>query len=147
MQNMKVGNIECVPMATAQRFTTTLNLLRQAGACEDSYRYLVKSLGGTKFDHDAPINLRTILEHNGVWDVEWVLGGGATVENCVPLWDEYERQCAPLWDEYQSQHAPLWAEYERQHAPLWAEYERQHAPLWGEYQSQRATLLAALLLT
>ena len=105
------------------RLTTTLNLLRKAGACEDRYRYLVKSLGGTKFDHDAPINLLTILEHNGVGDVEWVLSAGATVEDC----------------------ATLLAEYKSQRDPLWAEYGRQRDLLWAEYKSQRATLLAALL--
>ena len=135
------------------RLTTTLNLLREAGACKPRYRYLVKALGGTKFDHDAPINLLTILEHNGVGDVEWVLGEGATVEDCTQLWDEYrsqratllaeyKRQHAPLSAEYERQHALLSAEYERQHALLWTEYERQRAPLWDEYQSQRATLLA-----
>ena len=85
------------------RLTTTLNLLRQAGACEGSYRDLVKALGGTKFDHDAPINLLTIMEHNGVEDVEWVLEQGATVEDCATLLAEYERQGAPLWAEYERQ--------------------------------------------
>ena len=149
------------------RLTTTLNLLRKAGACEGRYRHLVKALGGTKFDHDAPIDLRFILEHNGVGDVEWVLSAGATVEDCAtllaeyksqraPLWAEYERQSAPLdaeyerqrdllWAEYERQRAPLSAEYERQRDLLLAEYERQRAPLWAEYQRQSALLLAALL--
>ena len=116
------------------RLTTTLNLLRKAGACKTRYRYLVKALGGKKFDHNAPINLLTILEHNGVEDVEWVLEEGATVEDC-----------ATLLAEYKSQRAPLLAEYERQHALVWAEYERQITTLWAEYQRQRVTLLAALL--
>ena len=116
------------------RLTTTLNLLRKARACEDRYRHLVKALGGTKFDHDAPIKLLTILEHNGVGDVEWVLSAGATVEDCATLFPEYKRQSDPLW-----------AEYERQRVPLWAEYERQRATLLAAYGRQRVTLLAALL--
>ena len=138
------------------RLTTTLNLLREAGACEDRYRHLIKALGGTKFDHDAPINLRTILEHNGVGDVEWVLEEGATVEDCATLLAEYksqratleaeyERARAPLLAEYLRQRATLLAEYLRQRDSLLAEYERQRVPLWAEYERQSALLLAALL--
>ena len=111
MQIAKVGNIECVPMATAQRFTTTLNLLCKADACKGRYRCLVKALGGMKFDHDAPINLLTIMEHNGVEDVEWVLEQGATVEDCATLLAEYKRQRAPLSAKYERQYASLSAEY------------------------------------
>ena len=64
----------------AQRLTTTLNLLKKAGACTERYRHLVKGLGGTKFDHNQPINLLTILELNGTEDCLWSLR--ATAENC-----------------------------------------------------------------
>ena len=120
-------------LSTIDSLTTTLNLLRKAGACEGRYRHLVKALGGTEYGHDTPINLLTILEHNGVEDVEWVLSAGATVEDCAPLLAEYQRQCAPLE-----------AEYERQRATLEAEYLKNDS-LWAEYKRQRATLLAALL--
>jgi hypothetical protein len=60
--------------------TTTLNRLKAAGACKDRYRYLVTALGGPSFDHDAPINLLTILEHNGTDDCLWALQ--ATEQNC-----------------------------------------------------------------
>ena len=124
------------------RLTTTLNLLREAGVVVDRYRHLIKALGGTKFDHDAPIDLRFILEHNGVEDVKWVLEEGATVEDCAPLLAEYKRQRDPLWAEYERQRVPLWAEYERQRAPLDAEYERQRDLLWAEYERQRDPLSA-----
>jgi hypothetical protein len=52
-----------------------------AGA--DSYKHLVKALGGVTFDHDAPINLLTILEHNGAEDCLWALC--ATEQNCEVL--------------------------------------------------------------
>ena len=68
------------PADHAQRLTTTLNLLKQAGAYSSRYAHLVKALGGTKFDHDKPINLLTILEINGTEDCLWALC--ATVENC-----------------------------------------------------------------
>ena len=45
--------------------TTTLNRLRAANACTERYQPLLKALGGTSFDHEAPINLLTILEHKG----------------------------------------------------------------------------------
>ena len=64
----------------AERVTTTLNLLRKAGACEPRYAHLVRALGGVSFDHDAPINLLTILELNGADDCLWALS--ATAENC-----------------------------------------------------------------
>src|ERR1039458_8244127 len=63
-----------------QRLTTTLNRLKVAGACEERYKHLVKALGGTKFDHDRPINLLFILESNGTEDCLWALC--ATAENC-----------------------------------------------------------------
>jgi hypothetical protein len=137
----------------AMRLTTTLNLLRKCGACKERYAHLVAALGGVKADHDAPINLLGILRINGIKDCEWVLGEGATVEDCAPLWAEYERQRASLRAEYLRQRAPLWAEYKRQSAPLlaeylrqraslWAEYERQRAPLWDEYERQSAPLWA-----
>jgi len=66
--------------ADAQVLTTTLNLLRKAGACKDRYKHLVKALGGRNFAHDAPINLLTILAHNGVEDCLWALC--ATAEDC-----------------------------------------------------------------
>ena len=151
----------------AMRLTTTLNLLRKCRACKERYAHLVAALGGVKADHDAPINLLGILRINGIKDCEWVLSEGATVEDCAPLWAEYERQSAPLWAEYERQSAPLraeygrqcdtlWdeherqcdtllAEYKRQSAPLWDEYLRQSAPLLAEYELQIAPLLAALL--
>ena len=60
--------------------TTTLNRLKAAGVRADRYEHLVKALGGVSFDHDAPINLLAILEHNGQDDCLWALR--ATVENC-----------------------------------------------------------------
>ena len=60
--------------------TTTLNRLKAAGVRADRYEHLVEALGGVSFDHDAPINLLTILEHNGQDDYLWALR--AAVENC-----------------------------------------------------------------
>ena len=67
-------------MVETMKLTTTLNRLRAAGACESRYAHLLRALGGTSFDHDEPINLLTILEHNGVNDCLWSLC--ATEENC-----------------------------------------------------------------
>src|ERR1035438_7392938 len=64
----------------AQYLSTTLNLLHKAGACRDRYAHLVAALGGTSFAHDAPINLLTILKHNGTEDCLWALC--ATEQNC-----------------------------------------------------------------
>ena len=68
------------PADYAVRLTTTLNRLRLAGACAPRYEYLVRALGGVSFDHDAPINLLTVLRHNGVEDCLWALC--ATEQNC-----------------------------------------------------------------
>jgi hypothetical protein len=67
-------------MRETQLLTTTLNRLKTARACSDKYAHLLRALGGTSFDHDAPINLLTILEHNGIDDCLWALR--ATVEDC-----------------------------------------------------------------
>jgi hypothetical protein len=50
---------------------TTLRELRQENACIDRYKHLKKSLGST-FKDDTPINLVTIMEHNGLSDALWV---------------------------------------------------------------------------
>jgi hypothetical protein len=68
------------PADYAVRLTTTLNRLKAAGACRERYAHLVKALGGTSVDHDAPINLLTILELNGTEDCLWALC--ATEQNC-----------------------------------------------------------------
>jgi hypothetical protein len=62
------------------KLTTTLNKLKSANACASRYEHLVKKLGGVTFDHDAPINLLTILEHNGTDDCLWALC--ATEQDC-----------------------------------------------------------------
>lgn len=62
------------------RLTTTLNRLKAAGACAARYRHLVKALGGLRaYRKNTPINLLTILEHNGPEDCIWALR--ATVED------------------------------------------------------------------
>ena len=53
--------------------TTSLNLLREAGACEDRYKHLLAALGGPSIDHDAPIPLSRILDINGLDDCLWAL--------------------------------------------------------------------------
>ena len=75
--------------------TTTLNRLKAAGACRERYAHLVQSLGGTGFDHDAPISLLTILESNGVEDTVWCLQSGATEQDAAPALAEYARVAAP----------------------------------------------------
>ena len=72
--------IQINPADYAQRLTTTLNRLKDRSACTDRYRHLVEKLGGVSYDHDRPINLLTILEHNGVGDCIWALR--ATEQEC-----------------------------------------------------------------
>ena len=67
----------------AMVLATTLNLLREHHACASRYEHLLQCLGGPSFDHDAPINLLTILEHNGLDDAFWALQ--ATTQNCDRL--------------------------------------------------------------
>jgi len=55
-------------------------MLKKARACADGYQKLLKHLGGVSFDHDAPINILTILESNGVGDALWCLR--ATSQDC-----------------------------------------------------------------
>src|SRR5271157_2134327 len=69
------------PAEHAMVFTTTLNLLKKAGACASGYAKLLDGMGGPSFDHDKPINLLTILETNGLDDCLWALFC-ATEQNC-----------------------------------------------------------------
>ena len=66
------------------KLTTTFDLLKKAGACEDGYKKLAKFLGGiTKYGRTTPINLLTILDANGVDDCLWALR--ATQQECESL--------------------------------------------------------------
>lgn len=82
MQTAAINGIPIVAVVPAERIAlhTTLNRLREAGACTERYQHLLRALGGPSFHHEEPINLLTILEHNGVEDCLWALC--ATAENC-----------------------------------------------------------------
>src|ERR1017187_10027223 len=125
--------------------TTTLNRLKQAGACQFRYAHLISALGGISFDHDAPINLLTVLGSNGTNDVAWVLENGATIEDSAPAWAEYGRVKATALAEYGRVRATALAEYQRVKAPAWAEYERVSATALAEDERVRATALAEIL--
>ena len=51
---------------------TTLNKIKAHRACEPRYKHLLECLGKTQAD-DEPLSIRTILEHNGVYDAIWAL--------------------------------------------------------------------------
>lgn len=54
--------------------TTTFKQLHDANACKYRYRHLAKALGGiNKYGRTKPINLLSILEHNGLDDFFWAL--------------------------------------------------------------------------
>ena len=93
------------------KLTTTLNRLRAAGACETRYAHLLRALGGTSFDHDAPINLLTILEHNGVDDVEWTLESTACLEAKATAKKAYREATAPAKKAYQETMVTAWKAY------------------------------------
>ena len=76
MENVLVIN----PLGVTAKLTTTLNRLRAAGACSSGYAKLLAGLGGVGYDHDAPINLLTVLQTNGANDCLWALC--ATEQNC-----------------------------------------------------------------
>jgi hypothetical protein len=76
----------------AMVLTTTLNRLHKAGACRERYAHLLAALGGPSVDHDAPINLLTILEHNGLEDALWALQ--ATEKNCDRITRLFGCECA-----------------------------------------------------
>ena len=82
------------PLVPPVKLHTTLNRLQAAGACAGRYAVLLASLGGPSFDHDAPINLLTILESNGVDDCLWALC--ATAENCDQVAWLMAADCAEL---------------------------------------------------
>ena len=82
------------PLVPPVKLHTTLNRLQAAGACAGRYAVLLASLGGPSFDHDAPINLLTILESNGVDDCLWALC--ATAENCGQVAWLMAADCAEL---------------------------------------------------
>jgi hypothetical protein len=51
--------------------STTLKKLLKAGACEDRYKHLKKSLG-KGYGDNTPIDLVQILDTNGLYDVLWI---------------------------------------------------------------------------
>ena len=91
------------------RLTTTLNRLKEKGACAERYAVLLAALGGPSADHDAPINLLTILDSNGRDDTEWAFC--ATIEDSDPAWRAYEEATAPALRAYKEATAPAWRAY------------------------------------
>lgn len=70
------------------QLTTTFKQLHDARACKDRYHHLARALGGIgKYGRTKPINLLTILEHNGLGDFFFVLKdvveGGQVVNRIV----------------------------------------------------------------
>lgn len=100
--------------------TTTIDLLRERGACvsrflhllrtlnciaatagfEDSERELVQALQSLSAEkRSRPISLLTILSSNGLDDCLWAIDN-ATVENSAPALAEYDRVMASALAEY-----------------------------------------------
>lgn len=79
--------------------TTTLNLIRAASPCREGYAKLLRYLGKTEPD-DAPIDLLTVLESNGLDDALWCLR--ATVEDSrrlsVRLAIAFAEQVLPIFE-------------------------------------------------
>lgn len=73
------------------RLTTTLALLRQYGACADGFRKLLGHVG-LDYPRDAPINLLTVLDSNGLDDTLWCLY--ATEQNSDKLARLFAADCA-----------------------------------------------------
>ena len=76
---------------------TTFKLLREAEACESSYKKLRKALAGVQADD--LIALTTILDSNGLDDALWALR--ATTTNCDRfarlLTADFAEQVLPIW--------------------------------------------------
>ena len=83
------------------KLTTTLSLLHKANACQPRYKVLLAALG-TDYPKDKPINLLTILEHNGLDDALWALR--ATAENCNKIAylmaADFAEQVLFVWQNY-----------------------------------------------
>ena len=71
----------------------TFNTLKRYHACQDRYSYLSKSLGGDEiYGLDTPINVLTILEHNGLGDAIWALR--ATLQSSDKVCRLFSADCA-----------------------------------------------------
>ena len=71
----------------------TFNTLKSYHACQDSYVRLSKSLGGDEiYGLDTPINVLTILEHNGLEDAIWALR--ATLQSSDKVCRLFSADCA-----------------------------------------------------
>lgn len=70
---------------------TTLNKLKEKGACADGYRMLIKSLG-SDFDKDKEISIAHIIESNGIQDAIWSLR--ATTIDSKQLIQHFALWCA-----------------------------------------------------
>jgi len=71
----------------------TFNTLKRYHACQDRYSYLSKSLGGDEiYGLDTPINVLTILEHNGLGDAICALR--ATLQSSDKVCRLFSADCA-----------------------------------------------------
>ena len=74
---------------------TTLNLLREHGACKYGYEKLLQTVG-LNYDKDKPIDLITVLDSNGLFDAIWCLR--ATTDSAKSVITEFVRYCASRAD-------------------------------------------------
>ena len=77
--------------------TTTFKLLRKHDACKRRYTFLRKALKG--IGDNEPINLLTILDHNGLDDAMWAMR--ATEQDCSKIGRlmaaDFAESVLPIW--------------------------------------------------
>jgi len=118
MTSIAIPDIRIDPAKYATRLTTTVRRLIDAKACEPRLAHLLIALGIASrhlsreqaldtlspTQLDAPINLLTVLEHNGVDDCLWVLC--ATEQNCDVvarlMAADFAEQALPAFEAYWS---------------------------------------------
>jgi hypothetical protein len=98
--------------------------------------HLLRALGGTSVDHDTPINLLTILEHNGVDDVVWTLRSTSCLEAKDEVLKAYQEAAAPARKAYWDATAAAQKAYEEATAPAYWEATAQALKAYREAAAQ-----------
>ena len=78
-------------------YTTTLDRLRELGACERGYNLIAGHVGR---DYAGDIDLRTILKVNGLDDCIWALratDGGLELATAFAIYCAHRHYAEPSW--------------------------------------------------
>ena len=76
------------------KIMVTLQQIKDAHACEDGWKKVLKANGGTNADLNKPFPLVSILDSNDLDDTLWVVSSAPEMEEYDEIWRKFSSWCA-----------------------------------------------------